>query len=552
MKKIITLLLLAVAFASCKNELAIEVDQVPETARNTVSITVGAGLGDAQTKSTVEYSNGVRTLKFTDGDKLYVRAVIEMEEDPLFVPQETKIMAGLLDIASIDASGTIATFTGDLDVFDGTIVEVGYDQIEVEIEPERDEWEEVGWDSELNEPVYDWVHYDAVTEWQDDYTSPNEYGIVNYEAGSYDFGGSADPLADCVYAFAILVHKDAGTNFIIDDYDKTGCYNSGDASDVATLMTTMLVVEGDYESANHSFVLSAEDEQSIMNCTISGLTPDATYDVRYFCGEYSFEDNSYDLSAVTADAQGKVAFSFFGYSACNCYHAIRFINVANRSEWKLVELGQKTLGNKVYNVTKTAVDDPAAPTVPTLSRSDGFNADELVLDAPGEYIIRGTCIDQYLEEYEYDVNLTISGDSDRYYFRIYDGGTVTLAGNGTATGIDCDYIYAYGTLTIMLNSDYTIVTDYDEAIGTSGDLYLGVSTTPKTLTVTVNGDTYKGLSGSNYYRYDHYDDLNGEDVYVLEEPSVLAIPGCSVVLTSETNNGNGTWTYVYTVSRNLA
>ena len=130
-------LTMAVTGCSSDNELveSIEPAVVPQ-AQQKVHITVGAGLGEltrSAVEETVNEGRTTRTLKFTEGDKLYVRAVIERAHDDNYdAPDDpddvhdSKIMAGFLTIdpATISADGKIAQFTGDLDVYDATVVPV--------------------------------------------------------------------------------------------------------------------------------------------------------------------------------------------------------------------------------------------------------------------------------------------------------------------------------------------------------------------------------------------------------------------------------------------
>ena len=557
MKKLMTLafaLTIAAALAltttSCSNE-----DNLTEGLNlnqpQKVHVTVGAGINDAQTRSSVDYNTSTkqRTLKFTDGDRLYVRAVIKFVNDILGQPQEKYIMAGYLTIESIGANGTSATFTGDLDVFEGNIVTNYYEEWVVTGGHYECQEVEVGCDE--NGPIYEWQDvWVEDGEWEIHYDQPTACYINSYNSSSYNFT-TPNPLDECDYVNAVLVHEDAGTHFSVNDDNMYWEYTGRWATDVATLMTTFLAVQGGYDSQSQSFELWSNDYQPILNCTISGLTAGATYDVSYLCGTSSDNMPAYDLSSFTADAQGKITFAFLGNTG-DFYHAIRFINTADEYEWKLVNLGHKELEDKVYNVTKTAVDDPSAPVrpvKPTLSRSDGLDESELILGDPGQYDICGSFNDNgtpdvYIDDYyNGDLNMSISGNSSGYYFYLYNGGTVTLGGNGTASNIDEQFIYAWSDdLIVMLATDYTIVANYDYALDADHSIYLGVTSGTKRLTVTVKSTNYKGLCGNVNYP--------DGSATVGSSIGALAIDGCTVTLESETDNGDGTYTYVYTVTKN--
>ena len=163
-------------------------------AQQKVHITVGAGVGTSgTTRSSVDYNSETkeRTLKFTDGDKLYVRAIIEQAHSDVLwggSDYDSKIMAGFLTIdpATISADGKSAQFTGDLDIYVGTVV------------PQR-------WDDELD----DWVI---------DYENIEDYGLV-YSPGTHTFT-TADPLAECVIADAELAHAGSEAEYTVYDDSK--------------------------------------------------------------------------------------------------------------------------------------------------------------------------------------------------------------------------------------------------------------------------------------------------------------------------------------------
>ena len=141
---------------------------------------------------------------------------------------------------------------------------------------------------------------------------------------------------------------------------------------------------------------------------------------------------------------------------------------------------------------------------------------------------------------------TISGNSEDYSFYPGESGTITLTGNGTASkvvnssvnsfihhrGLPCD-------LTITLGSDYTIFCpNTDTAINMYNKGFLKLATTggTQTLTVSVKGNTTKGLVGTNYTG--------------TQAASALAADGFIVTLanSSPTANSDGIYTYVYTVT----
>ena len=530
---------LALAVVSCTSDDSLTNENQSENTQpvenNKIHVSVGAGMNEGpQTKSVVGYNSTTheRKLKFSAGDRLYVRGVISTQKDKFNEVHDNRVLAGYLDIneSSISPAGTSATFSGDLQAYEGDVVETEWKEVWVEDLVQ----EVVDYDENGNE-ILGWVDYGC---YETDYDNPTAFGIEYYYEIDYDFG-SADPLSECADVYAILVHKDAGQTFTVDYAFMVGYYDSYTymAASANDIMTMCLSVSGYYEAGR--FSLAVDGTYPIINCTISGLTPGTSYDALYLTGPSSYDENSNFLNGynLVADSQGKVSFAFIGYDEANYYHAIRLENADDYYDWKLVDLGQKTLTGTVYNVSRTAVDDPDTPprpVKPTLSRSDGLSTDELILDAPNPYDIFGTLNegDPYDEDdnyYEEDVNMTISGNSTSYCFRIHNGGTVTLTGGGTAIS-EFPFLQARGSLTVMLGSDYTIdCRSSDSGIGADDYVYLGSVSGTHTLTIIVEEDTYDGIE--NYCGLD-------------------AASGCSYILYSRTTNPDGTYTFVYRLTKN--
>ena len=294
-------MMLCLAFAlatACSQEFFL-MDEAPKT----VHITVGANMGEPQTRSAVVTEDGTRTLTFTAGDRLYVWGRITGTD-----PQ--KIVAGDLDMVSTPADGaTTVSFSGDLSVY-------GYNSSE-----------------------------------------------DRYDASSHTFS-TDDPLGECTVAYGTLVHKDA-VGFTV-GADKWGEYSSRVASTVDDLMTTMLCVQGTYNSGTKSFPLSVDlsgyssDEYCapIFNCTISGLKPNTTYAVSHIRStsfENALDAHGNDLGTITSDAEGNTTFAC--YSVCvkaEKYHVLNFLS-DDYTDDRNVYLGSKALADKVYNITRPAL-----------------------------------------------------------------------------------------------------------------------------------------------------------------------------------------------------
>lgn len=146
------------------------------------------------------------------------------------------------------------------------------------------------------------------------------------------------------------------------------------------------------------------------------------------------------------------------------------------------------------------------------------------------------------DSFELGDGATISGNSDGFDFYMTGGGSVTLTGNGTASA-DAMTFNSYmfscaNNLTIILGSDYAFIhrPDEDTAIGTwgSGNLYLKTTGGSHTLSVTVTESSRGGLRGYNH---------SGS-----QPVSELAADANTTVTLSDTDNHDGTHTYVYTVT----
>lgn len=86
-------------------------EQQPTQAVGKVHVTVGAGIDDGTTRAMVEQVGTTRTLKFTAGDKLFVRGQKHIVEGDYWYE-----IQGQLAIGTIGTDGTTAEFSGDLTV----------------------------------------------------------------------------------------------------------------------------------------------------------------------------------------------------------------------------------------------------------------------------------------------------------------------------------------------------------------------------------------------------------------------------------------------------
>ena len=119
-------LVLGMTACSSENDLAGEPKTI-ETQATVIHVTVGAGISDGATRSTVDYTGGTRTLQFTTGDKLYVWGKASHSIYASGAEYYGYVLAGMLALDAIDPDDpTKATFSGDLSVYEA-LVDGDYD-----------------------------------------------------------------------------------------------------------------------------------------------------------------------------------------------------------------------------------------------------------------------------------------------------------------------------------------------------------------------------------------------------------------------------------------
>ena len=288
LKTILSALAIAVALlavnTACTSDDVPEQPQQPDTpSTGGITITVGAGINDegAPSRSVVAIEDGKRALHFTDGDQLYVYGNLP----------EGYYLVGTLDIdaSSISASGKSANFSGTIKVYDSD-----------------------------NKDVTD----------------------------TYHFSDPSDPLADCVSANAHLFHQDMKASIYTIQANHTLVYNTAQAfaTDVETLMTTVLEVSGNYNESTKRFSLGSTD--AILNCTLSGLTASTDYKVKL--NSDSSPVATYDFS-TDANGIGTIAFvSSVGSHA-------RILNILlsdGTTSVGDIDLSTSSFAAKVYNVMR--------------------------------------------------------------------------------------------------------------------------------------------------------------------------------------------------------
>ena len=442
---------LVMGFVACTNEDSLtDAPAGPQNAQK-VHITVGASIADdATTRSEIDATqtdaNGkaIRTLKFTEGDKLYVYAMYGLVDDDMNYQLYPSFMAGMLEIdpASI-TNGMSASFTGDLTTYE--------------------------WDPDQSK----YVETDHVFTHED----PLEDCAEFCEEPTYYFQPGVPPEG----VFAQLVHAGSEATFKVED-DPTEAdfcssfwyhFNNSSylASDIDEFLTSRLeVMANTYDKDNHRFELSSPDQTAIFNCVISGLLPNTNYSVdigdQYGCRT---------PGKVTTDGAGIAQFvaDFYedGWGEEKPY-SITLKDFTNPDY--VIPLGTRTLEKKIYNVSRM------------------WN---------GEAFVSGTDLSTKTDSYEAQNGEMLTGVfgagdvKQNWNVKIPDGATVILNGvditnvkevnNDQKSGIEC-----LGDATIILCGTNKVK---------NGSYYKPAILVPdgKTLTIRGSGKLIADASYSN-------------------------------------------------------
>ena len=328
------------AMSSCQKENNVEEPRqhevdAPETTSG-IHVNVGAGIVDTKS-AVVTDGDGNRTLTFTSGDQLYVRANLQIDFGNGNVDC---VLTGYLDIATIGDGATSATFEGDLSLY--------------------------------------------------------KYESWTPELTSYDFG-TDNPLDLCDHAQALLVH--AGSSLIDGRYIEQIASTVNEL--MTSCLSVSGTYNTSTHSFSLSAAGTGGQETPIFNCTISGLAPNTLYEVVLLTGDNADNASGDKvLGGITASSLGEVSFACYSTLYCDkaYYYAFRFKNGNN---WMRAELGTKKLESKVYNITRTASADPASPVMPTVNGTTGtWNSDlSVYYNTPADITISGTSKGYYFRFY---------------------------------------------------------------------------------------------------------------------------------------------------------
>ena len=459
---------LSTGLTSCSSDDDV-VQTPPAKGVSTVHVSVNAGV-DNGTRSIVETttvgSTTSRTLKFTEGDQLYVYRSIGMVNPPMY-------LAGMLDVESLSDDKTSATFSGDLVVYE------------------------------------DKATYNSETGQWESHLVPS----------SYDFGDS-DPLTGST---GTLFFEGVSGNMYIDRDTKQLCVSEEKiGSSVDDLMTSLLEVKGDYDGDVKGFPL-APAPNCIVSCTIPhAATPEeGFFTVSYWSGPSADQLTMKTSRNLRRYKDSPFTFAFFG-DTYSTYHQIRIED--DYYGTFTVDLGKKILSNgKVYNVTRgLKITSNTSAAVP--APFDG---------------------NTYLFTDECDINISGVGFEKKVNLQGADN-TINLNGVAAFCGTG-DFITGYGSnspsINLHITGDNTIVCkgDYANAVHTNTLKLSGNGT----LTVTSKYADACGLLANNY-------NSENNDYSTTTECNVSAqlaydATECRVTRSARTDNGDGTYTWTYTV-----
>ena len=452
---------LTMTFAACSSDDNVIEKPIQPTTTSTMHVTVGAGISDGTTtRTSVDDSqkdgNGktLRTLKFTDGDQLYVRY------GGMIGDYGYNIFGILTTISNIGDDGLSAQFSGDITV---------------------KKWRSSEGEGEIPDPDLSQLIACHIA-----YLIPANHGV------SMELMDRGDGFYDCLYREGLTA-----TETLNEAITRHSC------------------VSGEIDASQN---VTLTPESAFLNCTVTGLDASTAYDVRMVKGA--------DPVSVTTDGDG--ALHFVAWFRTDGWPMQYTIYIGNN---KRVVLGEKTLAaGKVYNVNRAATD------FTPLTVTDNATS-KIVEPENGSYSFK-----------DGSANITVTGLGEGETIRLNDNNNTVILSGVTATSYDtfiCDYGFT-GTLNIVLNGTNSITitqpTYGGQAIHAEGALKLSGN---GTLTVTVTAADFYGLYGnSNYASFGgnpNNPDTNGD-------ASVLAADGYTVTRSDRTDNGDGTYTWTYTVT----
>ena len=276
------------------------------------------------------------------------------------------------------------------------------------------------------------------------------------------------------------------------------------------LMAKNTYVRGGFADASN---VTLNASTAFFNCTVTGLEASTAYDVR--------AGNTGEPVSINSDGEGNLHFLAWYHlenededgRAFEYNSDLRFVIGTN----KCARLSGKSLYAKVYNMTRaaepytlfTVTDNATGDTVEPQNGNYNFNA---------------------------DADITVSGENEGEYILLWGGNDRVVLSGVTAKSNQPFINEQDGALNVVLSGANSITSTNpihgDRAISSIGTLYLSGN---GTLTVTAYNNSLYGIGCSNY------NSSNNSD------PSALAATGYIVSRSDTKDNGDGTYTWTYTV-----
>jgi hypothetical protein len=502
MKKIIYIAFIALGLCACDNKDEFLNTPTPETTKSPVAYHFSLQASfDAQTRGVTFDNDGEHiSSQFEDGDKIYVYnetkgafARSASDEYKLSYLQPTNI------------SGSSCTLVGDLSFYLW--------------DDNNDKWEVVTVDATDTYSLYYQMN------------DPNYYfsgagSIPRFDWSQQD--GSASAASNCDFAEAKGISMTlTGSKLTV---PSSICFQN-----LQSMFRQRLSFSKNSAPVTPSTItkLTVGTKNSTLLEYYRPDRPDQEGDN----GKY-WEFNSYDIYDLVITSDGDIYLSLAFYYTGTKAEDDQLILTAVDNEGNVYQ-GTKDVPiggfqKSKYYYGSCELEWQYKTSKPILTRSDGGDPDELIPDVDGLYDI--------YPNGNKDIKITISGYSEGFYFWLNNQpAEVTLAGNGTAisTVDNNDFIYADENLTIILGSDYSITSPNNGTAiwSEGGDLKLKTTGAAQKLIVTTNDDGYSGIYGDN-----NYDKGNSRNV------SALAADEFAVSCSPTIDNGDGTYTWTYTVS----
>ena len=276
------------------------------------------------------------------------------------------------------------------------------------------------------------------------------------------------------------------------------------------LMAKNTYVIGGFADASN---VTLNASTAFFNCTVTGLEASTAYDVR--------AGNTGEPVSINSDGEGNLHFLAWYHlenededgRAFEYNSDLRFVIGTN----KCARLSGKSLYAKVYNMTRaaepytlfTVTDNTTGNPVEPQNGNYNFNA---------------------------DADITVSGENEGEYILLWGGNDRVVLSGVTAKSNQPFINEQDGALNVVLSGANSITSTNpihgDRAISSIGTLYLSGN---GTLTVTAKSIDNCGLYASNYQ--------SGSST----DPSALAATGYIVSRSDTKDNGDGTYTWTYTV-----